>query len=57
MRGDVLVVVIAALYAGIQAAQHVGEITGLQGGERGGESQTVHLLIQCDQASTQAADN
>jgi len=57
MRGDVLVVVIVALYAGIQAAQHVGEITGLREGERGRESQKIHLLIRRDQASTQVADN
>lgn len=46
---------LSVCYAGIQAAQHVGEITGLQGGEGG--SQTIRLLIQCDQAFTHVADN
>lgn len=53
---------LSARYAGIQAAQHVGEITGgrvEEGGREGEEwvSQTIHLLMQCDQAYTHVADN
>lgn len=40
--GEMFWLWLSAHYAGIQAAQHVGEITGLQEGERGRESESDH---------------